>query len=97
MNVMAIKNTKTLNVETRLLFSLYLCADARGRIELSKDSLARCLEVSRQTIGKYLGVFCNAEILKYKYSGKGMFNPKFYLNVVPEDVSIEYDKFKSDL
>ena len=97
MNVGAIKNFNTLNIETRLLFILSHCADERGRIELSKDSLARCLEVSRQTIGKYLGVFCNAEILKYKYSGRGMFNPKFYLNVVPEDVSIEYDKFKSDL
>ena len=71
-----------------------------GSFEIRKTVLAEYVKVSRQTVGEHLNTFAKCNLLKRKYSGKGLFNPNFYY-VGPEELKaqaqIEYKSFKSDV
>ena len=100
MNVPAIKkNFNQLGIELKIFFMLKTCADKNGQILIDKNGLAKYFNVSRQTVGKYLKTFAEVGMIKYKYSGKAMFNPDFYSSdrVNYEDVKRLYNEFKSDV
>lgn len=101
MNVEKIKkNFSKLGVEIKIFFTLVLCADKYGAIKLPKPQLSKYLNVSAQTVGKYLKTFTECEMIKYKFSGKAIINPEFYYVGEPENLpkAIElYNNFKSDV
>ena len=102
MNVMAInkKAFKELDVGVRILCTLVLCADANGEINLNKSVIANYLKVSRQTVGKHIKSFAEANMLKFKFSGRGWLNPEFLYNGPPEEKNVAlngYQNFKSDV
>ncbi len=101
MNINEIKeNFHTLGIELQLFFTLVLVADENGAIKVKKSDLAKYLRTSAQTVGKYLKVLASCNILKYKYSGDGIFNPSFYY-VGKEESKVAvlraYANFKSDI
>lgn len=100
MNVRAIKkNFKGLDVGIKVFFTLVLASRPDGTVDLSKTRISECLNVSRQTVGRHIKTFADCGILKYKFSGKGMFNPDFYYVGPPEQkqrAQEDYARFKSD-
>ena len=62
-------------------------------------TLAKYLNVSRQTIGKHLKNLVECNVLKYKYSGKGIINPDFYYKGSTSEKEFseqKYKQFKTD-
>lgn len=101
MNVSALtKNFNGLDIGVKVFLTLVLCARDNGEIELKKSDVAGYLDVSRQTVGKHIKSFAEANMLKYKFSGKGIFNPDFYYKgSLEEKVTAKelYERFKSDV
>ena len=101
MNVATIKkNFGELGGEMKVFFLFVLCADKNGAVSLEKEKIVKRLGISRQTVGKYINGFVTCGMMKYKYSGKAMFNPDF-MYVGPEEerarVKEKYAEFKSDV
>ena len=101
MNVAAIKkNFSELGGEIKVFLLFVLCADKNGAVTLEKEKIVNRLGISRQTVGKYIKGFVTCGIMKYKYSGKAMFNPDF-MYVGPEEernkLKEKYQAFKSDV
>ena len=78
MNIFAVKNFKDLPVANRILFAIMGLSAPDGTFEITKSKLADYVSVSKQTVGEHLNTFVHCNLLKRKYSGKGMFNPEFY-------------------
>ena len=100
MNITAVKNFKNLDVGTKILFTVLLCAGDMGQAELKKTTIADYLELTPQTVGKHLKIYADCQLLKYKYSGLIRVNPNFYYNGAPElqeSAVQEYNSFKSDI
>lgn len=101
MKVEAIKeNISLLGVEMKIFLSFIRFADRNGKTVLKKTSLAKALNTTPQTVGKYLKVFCDVKLIKYKYSGEAMLNPDFYFagDVTELDaVRTVYQNFKSNM
>ena len=100
MDVTAIKkNFNQLGIELKIFFMIKLCADKNGKIVIDRDGLSKYFNVSKQTVGKYLKTFAEVGMIKYKYSGKAIFNPDFYCSERAnyEDVKKLYNEFKSDI
>ena len=95
-----VKNFKTLDTGTKILFLILATASPSGEFTRRKRELANYLNVSEQTVGRYLKTYVDCEILKFKYSGKGWVNPKFSyageLDAFPQAVN-GYENFKSDM
>ena len=90
---------KNLTIPMKIFFTLISCADALGEIELRQEKLANYVGTSRQTVGKYIGDFVACDMLKFKYSGVGIFNPEFMFNGPKEQFNVAkktYEEFKSD-
>lgn len=95
----AVKNFNELDTGTKILIYIMLKHD-REEIDVPKPKIADDLNISRQTLGKYLQTFVTCNILKYKYSGKMRLNPDFYYSGKPEDferVKNGYQTFRSDI
>lgn len=95
-----VKNFKTLDTGTKILFLILATTYPSGEFTRKKSEFAEYLDVSEQTVGKHLRTFVDCGILKYKYSGKGRVNPKF--NYQGETIAFEqsvkdYENFKSDM
>ena len=90
---------KKLNLGFRVFLTLVACANAQGEINMPPSELSKYLGVSRQTIGNHLRNLVESNVLKYKYSGKGIINPEFYYIGAETDrptVLSRYSTFKSD-
>ena len=100
MHVWALNDSrKNLTVPMKIFFTLITCADSLGKINLRQEELARYVGTSRQTVGKYIGDFVACNMLKFKYSGKGIINPEFMFNGPKEQFNVAkktYEEFKSD-
>lgn len=94
------QNFKNLDTGVRILLTLFACTQSDNVIELSKSKISAGVGTSRQTVGNHIKRFCDTGALKYKYSGRGMFNPDFYYQGPEElraQVKERYDRFKSDV
>ncbi len=92
-------NISPLDLSMRLFTTLVTCADDAGHINIPQPELAKYLSVSRQTIGNHLHKLCDSNILKFKFSGKGMLNPDFIYKgdyAMRHNVVDEFTSFKSD-
>ena len=100
MHVWALNDSrKNLSVPLKVFFTLVACADTFGRITLRQEELAKYIGTSRQTVGKYISDFVACNMLKFKYSGKGIINPEFMFNGPKEQFNVAketYEEFKSD-
>lgn len=99
-NLTSIKNFIELDVSTQLLFIILQSLRSDGTVELGKPALSKYLKVSPQTVGKKLLQYVNANIIKYKYSGRMFVNPDFcYKGTMAnrENVAKAYVEFKSDI
>lgn len=102
LNVPAIFQSNFGNLDTgvRILLILFACTQSDNVINLKKSTIATGAGTSRQTVGNHIKTFAETGALKYKYSGVGMFNPKFYYQgpaETREEVQRRYDLFKSDV
>ena len=100
-NVSAIREKfNALGIELQLFFILILVSDKNGYIKIKKEDVAKYLKITKQTVSKYLRTFASAKILKYKYSGIGIFNPAFYYvgaSAELQEAMQRYNEFKSDI
>lgn len=91
-------NVKSLSPPLKLISAIVMCSDEEGRIELKQEKLAKFCGVSRQMVGKYLHSLTASNILKFKFSGKGMVNPAFlYKGTDKLNACSIYNAFKSDM
>ncbi len=101
MNVDIIKkNLNKLGIEMKTFFTLLYIVDKNGRTKIKKNVIGKYLNVSPQTVGKYLKAFVDCEMIKYKYSGELIINPDFYYVGAVENLSSvreQYQNFKSDM
>lgn len=75
-------------------------ADALNVIRKGKEALANVFDVTPQTVGNWLRVLADYNVLKYKYSGIARLNPIFYHFGTDEERETalkEYELFRSDI
>lgn len=95
------ENFDNLDVGLKIFFAILLATrKSNNEIDVAKSDIAQALNVSRQTVGKHIKAFSECNMLKYKYNGKGILNPKFYfvgdIEKMP-DIQKYYDNFVSDV
>ena len=94
------QNFNALDVGIKVLFALMIEAEDDGTFNINKSTVAEQLKVSRQTVGKHICTFASCNMLKFKYSGQGIFNPDFHYTgaaVELNQVREKYKSFKSDV
>ena len=102
-----VNNTEILNERRKglrpavaLFHYLTARADALGVVNATKEDLAKALNVCPRTVKNWLYALKNANVLKYKYSGKIQLNPDIYFSGTDEQrkIALEtYKAFKSDI
>lgn len=83
------------------LFNYYVGkVDALNRAKISKEKIAKELNVSARTVSNWLHVLSAVNVLKYKYSGTMHLNPEIYFEGTKENFenALEtFKRFKSDI
>ena len=74
--------------------------DVNGIVKVSKETIAKELDVCPRTVKNWLYALRRADVLKFKFSGKIMINPEVYFFGEDEQQKNAlklYSEFKSDI
>lgn len=74
--------------------------DVLNRIDVSKSTLVKVLEVSPHTVSNWLRKLVRAGAIKYKYSGSTRLNPNLYFRGTLEEfeqAQEEWNNFRGEM